>query len=113
MNLPALVTHGICALSVWSDAIVARLFLLVGGMVALALALLAGVVAMWLSRAAVVPGWIAPAAAAVLGVLLAGVVCLLLAVFVLGSRTAANVLPHRDWRDHVLPGPTRAHGRDR
>jgi hypothetical protein len=114
MKLPALVTHGICALSVWSDAIVARLFLLVGGMVALALTLLAGVVATWLSRAAVVPGWIAAAVAAVLGVLLlAGVVCLLLALFVLGSRTAASVLPHRDWRDHVLPGPPRTDGRDR
>ena len=38
--------------------------------------------------------------------LLLGIVCLLLALFVLGSRTAANFLPHRDWRDYVLP---RAH----
>jgi hypothetical protein len=30
-------------------------------------------------------------------------VSLLLAVFVLGNRSAANFLPHRDWRDYVLP----------
>jgi Na+/H+ antiporter NhaD/arsenite permease-like protein len=42
MNLPALVMHGICALSVWSDVIVARLFLVVAGLITLTLALLAG-----------------------------------------------------------------------
>ena len=38
-----------------------------------------------------------------LGGILLGVVSLLLAVFVLGNRSAANFLPHRDWRDYVLP----------
>jgi hypothetical protein len=108
MNLPALVMHGICALSVWSDVIVARLFLAVGGMIAVTIGLLVSVLAARLSAAATVPGW----AAGVTGVLvvvmlLLGVVCLLLALFVLGSRTAANFLPHRDWRDYVLPAAHR------
>lgn len=111
MNLPALVAHGICGLSVWSDAIVARLFPLVGGMVVLAL--LVGAWGTRLPQAAAVPGWTAAAAAAVVVMLLAGVACLLAALVVFGGRTAANVLPQRDWRDYVLPGPTRTDGRDR
>jgi hypothetical protein len=104
MNLPALVMHGICALSVWSDVIVARLFLVVAGLITLTLALLAGVVVARLSSAALVPGWAAGATGILVVVmLLLGVMCLLMALFVLGSRTAANFLPHRDWRDYVLP----------
>ena len=103
MNLPALVMHGICALSVWSDVIVARLFLVVAGMISLTLALLAGVVVVRLSAATLVPGWAAGATGILVVVmLLLGMVCLLMALFVLGSRTAANFLPHRDWRDYVL-----------
>ena len=106
MNLPALVMHGICALSVWSDVIVARLFLVVAGLITLTLALLAGVVIARLSSATLVPGWAAGATGILVVVmLLLGVMCLLMALFVLGSRTAANFLPHRDWRDYVLtPG---------
>ena len=104
MNLPALVMHGICALSVWSDVIVARLFLVVGGMITLTLALLVAVIAARLSATVIVPGWAAGATGVLVVVmLLLGIVCLLLALFVLGSRTAANFLPHRDWRDYVLP----------
>jgi len=104
MNLPALVMHGICALSVWSDVIVARLFLVVAGLITLTLALLAGVVIARLSSATLVSGWAAGATGILVVVmLLLGVMCLLMALFVLGSRTAANFLPHRDWRDYVLP----------
>jgi hypothetical protein len=28
---------------------------------------------------------------------------MLLALFMLGSRSGTTFLPHRDWRDHVLP----------
>ena len=38
-----------------------------------------------------------------LGGMLLGLTCLLLAVSVLGARSAANFLPHRDWKDYVLP----------
>jgi len=107
MNLPALVMHGICALSVWSDVIVARLFLTVAGLITLTLGLLAGVVIARISTVTLVPGWAAGATGILVVVmLLLGVMCLLMALFVLGSRTAANFLPHRDWRDYVLPqGP--------
>jgi len=35
--------------------------------------------------------------------LVIGILCLLLALFVLGSRNASAILPHRDWSDFVLP----------
>jgi hypothetical protein len=111
MNLPALVMHGICALSVWSDVIVARLFLVVAGLITLTMGLLAGVVIARVSSVTLVPGWAAGATGILVVVmLLLGVMCLLMALFVLGSRTAANFLPHRDWRDYVLP-PGTARGR--
>jgi glycosyltransferase involved in cell wall biosynthesis len=104
MNLPALVMHGICALSVWSDSIVSRLFLIVGGLMAAVVAALVAVVAIRLFTTAAIPGWATAAAGLlVIGGLLLGIVSLLLAIFVLGSRSAANFLPHRDWRDYVLP----------
>jgi len=100
MNLAALVAHGISALSVWSDAIVARLFLLVGGLVALVIMLPIAVLAASPARAAPVAGSIAVAVAVML---FAGVVGLLLTLFVLGGSRGGTMLPHRDWRDYVLP----------
>jgi hypothetical protein len=104
MNLPALVMHGICALSVWSDLIVARMLLVVAAVMGATLvglaAAAAGAVA-GVSRPAVwTPGF---AGLLVLVALLLGVICLLLALFMLGSRSGTTFLPHRDWRDHVLP----------
>jgi len=105
MNLPALVMHGICALSVWSDVIVARLFLVVAGMLAVTFGMLVAVVAGRLATGALVPGWATGLVGIlVVVVLLLGIICMLMALFVLGSRTATNFLPHRDWRDYVLPG---------
>jgi len=105
MNLPALVLHGICALSVWSDVIVARSFLVVGLVLGATLAALAGLVAVRLCAARLVPAWAMELGGwLVLLQLLLAIVGLLLALFVLGSRSAMNVLPHRDWRDYVLPG---------
>jgi polyisoprenyl-phosphate glycosyltransferase len=104
MNLPALVMHGISALSVWSDVIVARMFLLVATLLMITLALLAVVIVERFSFTSGIPGWAAGVAGIlVVVVLLLGVVCLLLALFVLGSRSASSFLPHRDWRDYVLP----------
>ena len=104
MNLPALVMHGICALSVWSDVIVSRLFVIVGGLMAAVLAALIAVLTIRLFTTAAIPGWATAAAGMLLiGGLLLAIVSLLLAVFVLGNRSAANFLPHRDWRDYVLP----------
>jgi hypothetical protein len=104
MNLPALVMHGICALSVWSDVIVARMFLVVAGLMAITLAALAAIGTARALRAPLVPGWgLGVAGFMLVVVLLLGIVCLLLALFVLGSRSASNFLPHRDWREYVLP----------
>jgi hypothetical protein len=96
--------HGICALSVWSDVIVSRLFVIVGALMATVLAALVAVLTIRLFTAAAIPGWATAAAGMlVIGGLLLAIVSLLLAVFVLGNRSAANFLPHRDWRDYVLP----------
>lgn len=104
MNLPSLVMHGICALSVWSDVIVSRLFVIVAGLMAAVIAALGAVLAIRLLTTAAIPGWATAAAGMlVIGGLLLGIVSLLLAVFVLGNRSAANFLPHRDWRDYVMP----------
>lgn len=104
MNLPALVMHGICALSVWSDVIVSRLFVIVAGLMAAIVAGLAAVISIRLLTTAAIPGWAtASAGLLVIGGLLLGIVSLLLAVFVLGNRSGANFLPHRDWKDYVLP----------
>lgn len=106
MNLPALVMHGICALSVWSDVIVARMFLVVAGLMTATLGLLFGVVAARAFSTSLVPVWATVVAGmSVVVVLLLGIICLLLALFVLGSRSSANFLPHRDWRDYVLDRP--------
>jgi hypothetical protein len=104
MNLPALVMHGICALSVWSDVIVSRLFVLVVGVMAASVAVLVAIVVSRLVANPFTPGWAtAVASLLILGMMLLGVVSLLLALFVLGNRSGANFLPHRDWRDYVLP----------
>ena len=104
MNLPSLVMHGICALSVWSDVIVSRLFVIVAGLMAAVIVALTAVLMIRLSTSAAIPGWATAAAGMlVIGGLLLGIVSLLLAVFVLGNRSSANFLPHRDWRDYVLP----------
>jgi len=104
MNLPALVMHGICALSVWSDVIVARMFVVAGGLMAALATGLVLVVLIRLFSSAAIPGWATTAAGLLLlGGMLLGLTCLLLAVSVLGARSAANFLPHRDWKDYVLP----------
>ena len=105
MNLPALVMHGISALSVWSDVIVARLFLAVGGLLAGAVALLAGSLVLRLFSVTIMQGWTPGIFGLLLVVTLLGIVCLLLALFVLGSRSATTMLPHRDWQDYILPDP--------
>jgi glycosyltransferase involved in cell wall biosynthesis len=104
MNLPSLVMHGICTLSVWSDVIVSRLFVIVAGLMAAVIVALTAVLMIRLCTSAAIPGWATAAAGMlVIGGLLLGIVSLLLAVFVLGNRSSANFLPHRDWRDYVLP----------
>lgn len=104
MNLPSLVMHGICALSVWSDVIVSRLFVIVAGLMVGVVAALVAVLAIRFFTTAAIPGWATASAGMLLiGGLLLGIVSLLLAVFVLGNRSGANFLPHRDWQDYVLP----------
>lgn len=104
MNLSSLVMHGICTLSVWSDVIVSRLFVIVAGLMAAVILALMAVLMIRLCTTAAIPGWATAAAGMlVIGGLLLGIVSLLLAVFVLGNRSSANFLPHRDWRDYVLP----------
>ncbi len=104
MNMPSFVMHSISALTVWSDVIVGRLLMLIAGCMAAAMALLLAVVTSRLVATPFTPGWATTAASMlILVTMLLGVVCLLLGLFVLGSRSASKFLPHRYWRDYMLP----------
>jgi glycosyltransferase involved in cell wall biosynthesis len=102
MNFPALVMHGICALSVWSDIVVARTFIVVGLLLAATIGLLTSLAV----GNAFVPGasgWATIAAVMLIVIaLLLGVFGILMALFVLGSRSGSTFLPLRDWRFFVL-----------
>jgi glycosyltransferase involved in cell wall biosynthesis len=103
MNLPALVLHGISALSVWSDVVAARLLIAVGGLFAMVVAASAGRVGIRLLAGAPLSELVSGLVDGLPMLLVIGILCLLLALFVLGSRNASTVMPHRDWRDFVLP----------
>jgi len=97
---------------VWSDLIVARTLLVVAAVMAATLAILSATAFGRLAGLPFVPEW-APGLSGVLVLvmLLLGVICMLLALFMLGSRSGTTFLPHRDWRDHVLPDEAASCGR--
>lgn len=103
MNLPGLVQHGLCALSVWSDVIIARLFVAaavaVGGVATLATLL---TVLRSVAPARLSPGWVTAAWASVAASVMLAIACLVAAMAVLGARSATAFLPLRDWRHYAL-----------
>lgn len=103
MNLPALVLHGISAFSVWSDLIAARVLIAVAGLVASVMAVFSAKIGFALLAGASIDGFTSDLLGALAALLMIGILCLLLALFVIGSRNASSVLPHRDWREFVLP----------
>jgi hypothetical protein len=107
MNLVSLVTHGLSAISVYSDVAGVRLLLSAAFLLSLATAGLVVVVAVRLFTDLAIPGWATNAAGLLLVSALSAL--LLIAVFVqmiLQSRNYAQFLPLRDWRFYVASHTT-------
>lgn len=110
MNLVALVTHGLSAISVFSDEVGTRLLVATSSaVVALLVALLAVIgIRAWTSLA--IAGW-ATSAVGLLAVLLVNLFLVMTAavVFVLQSRDRSSFVPLRDYHYFVLD-TTSLHG---
>lgn len=115
MNLITLVTHGLCAISVYSDVIGTRLICLTSGIIVLSAAALVTTVAIRMFTELAIPGW-ATTAAGVLAIILLNSFTLLcvFAFFVLQSRSNNSFVPIRDW-SHFVSGveDVNLHGNER
>lgn len=99
MNFVALVTHGLKAISVYSDIVGVRLLILACVLAALVVALAVAMVVIATAGNLPVPSW-APWSAGLLLVVLTQVASLLFGfvLFVLYNQQGANFLPLRDYR---------------
>jgi len=98
MNFVSLVTHGLSAISVYSDVVGVRLLVISFAMVLLTLAGIVSAVVIRLATDWAVPGW----ASYVVGILLLLMVQAIMGAFVfsfviLGSRHGSSFLPRRDY----------------
>jgi hypothetical protein len=103
MNFPALVTHGLSALSVFSDRISARLLIAAAITGTLALAGIATAGSLLLATGRGIPGW-AATAAGVLALFLAQITLLAFTFcfLVLITRGQNSFIPARDFRHFIL-----------
>ncbi len=103
MNLPSLVQHGLGAIAVDLDRVLARLLLLLTlVIVGLGLAL-AAIVVVRISTDMAIPGWATTAFGLVAILFAQSVVFAVLLLFVsLRTRGLQAVIPARDWRGYVL-----------
>lgn len=102
MNFVALVTHGLSAISVFSETVAVRLLVASGILGAVFLGLLGAVVGVRLATDLAIPGW-ATFAGGLLLLLLAQVltVSFTAVLFLLTSRNSLSFLPLRDFRMFV------------
>lgn len=104
MNLVALVSHGLSALSVHGEVIGTRLLIATSTTILVALAIFASGVGIGFLRPIAIPAWMPFAAGFLLIAILQMLLLSLLAVFVaLQSRSAAAFLPSRDYVHFVEP----------
>lgn len=100
MNHVALVTHGLSAISVFSDLIGVRLLVVTVPMIALAFLGMVATVYLRTMTPLAIPGWATTAFGVLAILLLQGVVlALAFCVMVLSGRSGSNFLPSRD---HVV-----------
>jgi hypothetical protein len=112
MNLPTLVQHGLGAIAVDLDRVLARVLLLLSLVIAVLGLALAGIVAVRVLTDLAIPGWATTAFGLVAILFLQSVVFAFLLLFVsLRTRGLQSVVPARDWRDYLLE--TRRLDRDR
>ncbi len=98
MNFVNLVTHGLSAISVYSDAIGVRLLIATSAMIALVVAALGGTLAVRLSTSLAIPGWATTAFGVLLIILLQATMFLFVFSFmILAGRNGAGFLPLRDY----------------
>ena len=103
MNFTSLVTHGLSAMSVFSDRIGVRLIAIIGGVGVGAVALMAAIVAIRLFTSLAIPGWATYTMGFALLLLSQSFTLLLVFVFVvLSSRNMTSMLPARDAAVFVL-----------
>jgi glycosyltransferase involved in cell wall biosynthesis len=102
MNFVGLVAHGLSAISVYSETVGVRLLVVALLMALLALAGLAGVVAVRLATSWAIPGW-ATTVAGLLLILLSQAVMLafLFSFLVLGGRNGPGFIPCRDYHFYI------------
>lgn len=102
MNFPALVMHGLSAISVYSELVGVRVLSAVAVSVVLALSALMAVVGVrWFTDLAV-PGWATVASGLLLiAVTQAVTISLIMALMMLHGRQASTFLPLRDYRYFV------------
>jgi hypothetical protein len=103
MNVPALVIHGLSALSVYSEVMGVRVLFFLGALIVLLASSLAGVIGVRLLTAAAIPGWASTVAGLIL-VLMAQAFLLLVGgvFFVLQARSGFSVIPSRDHVHFIL-----------
>lgn len=103
MNLPMLVQHGLGAIAVDLDRVLARVLLLLSLVIAVLGVALAGIVAVRIFTDLAIPGWATTAFGLVAILFLQSVVFAFLLLFVsLRTRGLQSVVPARDWRDYLL-----------
>jgi hypothetical protein len=102
MNLISLITHGMSAISVYSDTVGVRLMCLTAVLIVLAIGGLLTTVAIRLFTNLAIPGW-ATTAAGILTIILLNLFTLMIVfvLFVLQSRSMPGFLPIRDWQYFV------------
>jgi hypothetical protein len=97
MDFPALVTHGLSAISVFREIVSTRLLIAISALSAVAVVLICVVVVVRLTTELAIPGW-ATFSAGLLLLLLAQMATLtfVLVFFVLASRDSQAFIPGRD-----------------
>ena len=109
MNFASLVSHGLSAMSVFSERIGVRLLIVASGLLGLLLVALAATIAVRLFTTLAIPGWATTAG----GLLVVLILQILMLAFVFGfmiqqGRSAASFIPTRDYRyfvDEMLDVP--------
>ncbi len=102
MNFVGLVTHGLSAVSVYSDAIGVRLLIATVAMIGLDVGALLTTVVVRLTTDLAIPGWATTVFGVLLIILLQATLFLVVFSFmILAGRTAAGFLPRRDYIHYV------------
>ena len=103
MGFVSLVTHGLSAISVYSDTVGVRLMCFAAALMVTSLGAMGVVLVIRLFTNMAIPGWASSAAGILAGIILNALMLLTVFVFfTLQLRDAASFLPLRDYHHHIL-----------